>query len=147
MACKDCGPKTVGQCDACKLVDGDVRFKPVFHCATCGAYLCEACNGDFIKRAKAAILDKAAKIEQYFDKKFGKKEEPVAQDSFAGLKIKYDQLIEEHNKCEDSEVREELSLQIRSVVDEMKVIEESLGQKSTPRGDYQPKNNSNENLT
>ncbi len=60
MSCKTCGPKIQGQCDCCKLVDGDEKFKVVKYCEICDAYICEKCEKNWIKRSIA-----------YLKKKFG----------------------------------------------------------------------------
>jgi len=80
MACPGgCGPKVQGQCDACKLVDGDERFKPVFFCTVCNAYLCADCLDNYGKRTGAAIIRLAerasAKIDSYIKLKLFKKKD------------------------------------------------------------------------
>lgn len=71
MNCKNCGTKTAGICDVCRLVDGDKGVKWVVYCPTCEAYICETCEGNRAKRAAAMLLDNAHKINEYFKKKFG----------------------------------------------------------------------------
>lgn len=48
-------------CDCCVLVDGDLTHKSVKWCPICGAWLCEACRGNWTKRG-AAVWEKIRRI-------------------------------------------------------------------------------------
>lgn len=45
----------VGVCDCCRLVDGDVRLKPVERCGPCSAWLCDRCRWDLARRTVAFL--------------------------------------------------------------------------------------------
>ena len=57
MSCKSCQGKTkyVTACKVCELVDGITELKETKYCKTCKAYICENCQTDILKRAKAFI--------------------------------------------------------------------------------------------
>lgn len=64
MACRDCA-KMQGQCEVCKLVDGDESFKEVFECARCGKVnICRKCENNWLKRGAAFVLKKFAKAKK-----------------------------------------------------------------------------------
>lgn len=46
----------IGVCDVHRLVDGDVQSRRVLWCSICRAWLCAACRGDLLKRAKAMAI-------------------------------------------------------------------------------------------
>jgi hypothetical protein len=48
-------PPSVGECDACVLVDNDYTPKVVEYCSICNAWLCGECRKSPWKRAKAAL--------------------------------------------------------------------------------------------
>ena len=111
MACTTCGPETQGQCDACKLVDGDNRFKKVFFCETCKAYLCKDCSDNLPKRALAAGMDFGNKvikrITKYWELKFGNKEELVAsivEEIKPELKAEEIKLPDEHEASDHKDI-------------------------------------------
>ena len=58
MSCKDCTSNIQGQCDACKLIDGDDSFKMVIYCKTCDAYICLYCKKDWLRRSAAYFMQK-----------------------------------------------------------------------------------------
>ena len=43
-----------GACEVCELLDSDQRAKRVSWCSLCGAWLCEACRRNPLRRARAA---------------------------------------------------------------------------------------------
>ena len=47
-----------GICRVCELVDKDSRPKPITYCNMCYAWICEECEPNLLKRAKAALIDK-----------------------------------------------------------------------------------------
>jgi hypothetical protein len=65
MSCKSC-EKIVSRCDCCFLVDGDMTYKLVTFCKDCNAYICDNCDGDKIKRAKAYAANKIVQVKEYF---------------------------------------------------------------------------------
>lgn len=55
MACSNCKDKISGVCKVCELVDNDNAVKIVVFCDVCGVYICNTCNGDYIKRFAAYV--------------------------------------------------------------------------------------------
>lgn len=47
----------LGVCASCANVDGDYSTKEVTGCSPCGAFLCEACRGNYVKRLKASLIE------------------------------------------------------------------------------------------
>ncbi len=50
-----------GICRVCELLDKDTTIKEVFYCEMCNASMCRECEGNWIRRGKAAIKDKLTK--------------------------------------------------------------------------------------
>ena len=50
----------VAPCRVCELLDGDRASKPVLFCGMCGAWICDACRPNWIRRARAATTDLAS---------------------------------------------------------------------------------------
>ena len=42
-------------CDVCRLVDGDQSIKLCSWCSLCGAWICQQCSPDAIRRATAMM--------------------------------------------------------------------------------------------
>lgn len=66
MPCTSCGESTQAQCDCCLLVNNDKTFKIVVWCEQCQAYICKACDNNWLKRSVA-----------YFLRKFGDGRKPM----------------------------------------------------------------------
>jgi len=46
-------------CDVCLLLDGDDSEKPCFYCPACNAFICQADEHQWIRRARAAAIIQA----------------------------------------------------------------------------------------
>jgi hypothetical protein len=47
-----------GICRVCELLDNDKTVKEVIWCNFCNAAMCEPCERNWLRRGKAAIIDK-----------------------------------------------------------------------------------------
>ena len=72
--CVTCNSKDVNfslvatTCRVCELIDNDTRNKPAAFCEFCGAYICQPCWDNAVRRAHATALDWGRKIEGVFKK-------------------------------------------------------------------------------
>lgn len=44
-------------CRVCELLDNDKTIKDVTYCETCDAMMCKECEGNWLRRGRAAILE------------------------------------------------------------------------------------------
>lgn len=49
-------PGPIGQCDVCRILDGDTSGKAVKFCPLCSAWMCDSCRANPIRRAQAAAM-------------------------------------------------------------------------------------------
>lgn len=45
-----------GVCDVCFYVDKDKTTKNITYCEFCNAFICNECENNYLKRAKAALI-------------------------------------------------------------------------------------------
>lgn len=77
--CTNCGSGTTlnftlvfNPCKVCQLIDNDNKSKGVVFCDLCGAYICEPCYSNPVKRAAAAAMNFGAKVVEETKKVFSK---------------------------------------------------------------------------
>ena len=45
-------------CRVCELLDNDTTIKEVVYCDTCKVYMCLLCEDNWMRRGRAAIIEK-----------------------------------------------------------------------------------------
>lgn len=51
-----------GVCRVCELLDNDKTIKEVFYCEMCNASMCKECEGNLLRRGRAAIKETYEKM-------------------------------------------------------------------------------------